>query len=45
MDIAQKLRINKIKFTDYMKLKKKEDQRVDALVFLRKETKYSLEQL
>ena len=34
--LAQKLRIPKIQFTDHMKLKKKEDQNVDASVLLRK---------
>ena len=43
--LAQKLRIPNIQLTDYMKLKKKEDQNVGALVFLRKGTKYSQEQL
>jgi hypothetical protein len=33
--LAQKLRIPKIQFTDYMKLKKKEDQSVDASVLRR----------
>jgi hypothetical protein len=33
--LAQKLRIPGIQFTDYMKLKKKEDQSVYASVFLR----------
>jgi D-ribose pyranose/furanose isomerase RbsD len=32
---AQKFRIPKIQFTDHMKLKKKEDQTVDASVLLR----------
>ena len=36
----QKLRIPKIQFIDYMKLKKKEDQSVDALVLLRRGIKY-----
>jgi hypothetical protein len=31
-----KLRIPKIKFTDHMKLKKKEDQNMDASTFLRR---------
>jgi hypothetical protein len=35
--LAQKLRIPKIEFTKHMKLKNKEDQRVGALVLLRKE--------
>ena len=37
--LAQKLRILKIKFTDLMKLKKKEDQSMDTLVFLRRGNK------
>ena len=36
---AQKLKIPKIQFTDHMKLKKKEDQRVDTSVLLRRENK------
>jgi hypothetical protein len=32
--LAQKLRISKIQFTDHMKLKKKEDQRLDTWVLL-----------
>jgi hypothetical protein len=42
--LAPKLRISKIQFTDYMKLKKKEDQSVGASVLLRA-TKYSQEQI
>ena len=34
--LAPKLRIPKIPFKDYIKLKKKEDQSVDALALLRK---------
>jgi hypothetical protein len=34
--LAQKLRIPKIQFTDHMKLKKREEQSVDASVFLRR---------
>jgi hypothetical protein len=34
-NLAQKLGIPKIQFTDHMKLKKKEDQSVDAPVLLR----------
>jgi hypothetical protein len=34
--LAQKLRIPKIQFTGHMKLKKKEYQSMDTLVFLRK---------
>jgi hypothetical protein len=37
--LAQKLRISKIQFTDYMKLKKKEDQSVGASVLLRRGNK------
>ena len=37
--LAQKLGIPKIQFTDHMKLKKKEDQRVDASVLLRSRNK------
>ena len=37
--LAPKLRILEIQFTDHMKLKKKEDQSVGALVLLRKENK------
>jgi hypothetical protein len=37
--VAQKLRIHKIKYTDHMKLKKKEDQSVDASVLLRRGNK------
>jgi hypothetical protein len=36
--LAQKLRIPKIQFTDHMKIEK-EDQRVGASVFLRRENK------
>ena len=35
--LDQKLGIPKIKFTDHMKLKKKEDQNVGSLVLLRKQ--------
>jgi hypothetical protein len=35
--LAQKLGIPEIQFTDHMKLKKKEDQSVDASVLIRKE--------
>jgi hypothetical protein len=34
--LAQKIGITKIKFTDHMKLKKKEDQSVDTSVLLRR---------
>jgi hypothetical protein len=37
--LAQKLRIPKIQFTDYMKLKKKEDQSVDTMVLPRRGNK------
>ena len=37
--LAQKLRILKIQFTDHMKLKKKEDQSIDASVLLRRGNK------
>ena len=37
--LAQKLRIPKIPFTDHMKLKKKEDQSMDASVLLRRRNK------
>ena len=47
--LAQKLKINKLQFTDHRKLKKKEDQSVcvwgGALVPQRKGTKCSQEQL
>ena len=43
--LSQKLKINKLQFTDHRKLKKKEDQIRGALLFLRKGTKYSQEQL
>jgi hypothetical protein len=53
VELAQKLRIPKIKFTDHMTLKKKEYQSVGALVLLRRgnriltganiETKYEAE--
>jgi hypothetical protein len=39
VDISQKLGIHKIQFTDHMKLKKKEDQSVDASVLLRRGNK------
>ena len=41
--LGQKLRIPKKQFTDHMKLKKKEDQSVDASVLFR--TKYSWEEI
>ena len=37
--LAQKFTISKIEFTNYMKLKKKEDNNVDDSVLLRKENK------
>ena len=37
--LAQMLRTPKIQFTDHMKLRKKEDQSVDALVLLRRRNK------
>jgi hypothetical protein len=37
--LAPKFRIANIQFTDHMKLKKKEDQSVDASVLLRRENK------
>jgi hypothetical protein len=37
--LVQKLRIPKIQFTYHMKLKKKEDQSVDASVLLRRRNK------
>jgi hypothetical protein len=43
--LAQKLQITRIKFTDHMKLKKKEDQSVGASVLLRRRTKHSQEQI
>ena len=42
--LAQKLKINKLQFTQHRKLKKKEDLSEGALVPLRKGTKYSQEQ-
>ena len=39
MILAQNLGITKIQFTDYMKLKKKEDQSVDSSVLLRRGNK------
>ena len=38
-ELAQKLEILKIQYTDHMKLKKKEDQSVDVLVLLRRRSK------
>jgi hypothetical protein len=35
----QKLRITKIQFTDHVKLRKKEDQSMDALILLRRGNK------
>jgi hypothetical protein len=45
VEIVQKFRIPKIQFTDNMKLKKKEDQSVDASVLLRRGTKYSKKEI
>ena len=42
--LVQKLKINKLKFTQHRKLKKKEDLIEGALVPPRKGTKYSQEQ-
>ena len=42
--LAQKLKINKLQFTQHRKLKKKEDLSEGAFVPLRKGTKYSQEQ-
>ena len=42
--LAQKLKINKLQFTDHRKHKKKEDQIGGALVPLRKVTKYLQDQ-
>ena len=39
MDISPKLKIPKMQLTDHMKLKKKENQSLDALVLLRRENK------
>jgi hypothetical protein len=39
--LAPNIQITKIQFTDHMKLEKKEDQSVGALVLLRRRTKYS----
>jgi hypothetical protein len=39
VDSAQKLRIPKIKFTDHMKVTKKEDQNLDVSVLLRRGNK------
>jgi hypothetical protein len=41
--LAQKLGIPKIHFTNHMKLKKKEDQRVDIFVLLRMGNKIPME--
>jgi hypothetical protein len=41
--LAPKLGIPKIQFTDHMRLKKKRDQSVDALVLLRKGNKILME--
>ena len=39
------IQITRIQFTDHMKLNKKEDQSVDALLLPRRRTKYSQEQI
>jgi hypothetical protein len=39
VDISPKIRIPKIQVTDHMKLKKKEEQSVDAAVLIRRENK------
>jgi hypothetical protein len=41
--LAQKFRIHKIQFTDYMKLKKKENHSVDTFILLRRRIKIPLE--
>jgi hypothetical protein len=41
--LAQMLGLPKIQFTDHMKLKKKEDQSVGALIFLRSGHKIAME--
>jgi hypothetical protein len=41
--LAQSLEIPKIQFTDHMKLKKKENQSVDASVLLRRHNKILIE--
>ena len=43
--LAQKLRIPKIRFTDYLKLKKKDNQSVVLQFFLEQEEKSSKEQI
>jgi hypothetical protein len=43
VDVSLKLGIPKIKFTDHMKIKKKEDQSVDVSVFLRRGNKIQKE--
>jgi hypothetical protein len=45
MHLAPKLGIPKIQFTDHMRLKKKEDQSVDASVLLKRGNKYSQEEI
>ena len=42
--LVQKLKINKLQFTQHRKLKKKEDLSEGAMIPLRKGTKYSQEQ-
>jgi hypothetical protein len=41
--VAQKLRIPKIQFAKHMKLRKKENQNMDALILLRRGNKLSME--
>jgi hypothetical protein len=41
--LTQKLRIRKIQFTNHMKLKKKEDQRMLTLILLRRGNKIHIE--
>jgi uncharacterized alkaline shock family protein YloU len=41
--LAQKLRIHKIQFTKHVKLKNKEDQSVDILIFLKMGNKIPME--
>jgi hypothetical protein len=43
VDIAQKLRILKIQFAKYMKVKKKKGQNVDTSFLLRRGNKISME--
>ena len=43
--LAKKLRITKMRFTDHMKFKKKENQSVDTLIFLRRGIKIPREDI